>query len=386
LTLDKPPEGQPTAEYAKGRSTADGLPEGQEEAKGDATEKPQERGKGPAPPPEPPEAGDTPTTSTPDPEPVPTTEAAEPPSARAAQNRHPGQKEGQQVKPALPATVEIMTGQDKEATRKFMQDYYRADASKLDAALEYAPRLEGMFERAQQAGEPIKDWASRSLPYSYMTATKIRRLHTWKALLLAVREFVGDEFPIGVELGIELIKRAKAKGLAPDGKPTRPLLLELSKDAKAACDTKKAKARKAPAGAEEQRKEGGAAVQQGKGEQAQDKSGEANKGLDQACRQPREEFEVSPGDPVYAVERVHGRPTIIEWTVVSVDRCSFVCVGGHRLHKPDAFTLAGAKAERLKRLQEEITDLEHDLRAVKAEMKKEPTVVTGPEKFVYGVG
>src|SRR5262249_55967117 len=104
----------------------------------------------------------------------------------ANQEKQPGQKEGQQVKPALPATVEVMTGQDKEATRKFFRDWHRADDTKLVAAWEYAPTLEGMVKRAKQAGENVKDWASRNLPFTYMTATKILRLHAWKAFLLAV--------------------------------------------------------------------------------------------------------------------------------------------------------------------------------------------------------
>jgi hypothetical protein len=198
------------------------------------------------------------------------------------QKKQPGQKEGQQVKPALPVTVEIMTEQDEEATRKFLLNWHRADASKLDAALEYGPTLAEMFDRAKQAGEVIKDWASRNLPFSYMTATKIRRLHAWKELPLAAREAVGDKLPIGVELGIELIKRAKAEGLAPGSKPAEPLLLELCKDAKAAFDTKKAKERKAPAGAEEPCKEGGGTGQQGKREQAQQQEADTPLSTDRA--------------------------------------------------------------------------------------------------------
>jgi hypothetical protein len=181
-----------------------------------------------------------------------------------------------------------MTGQDEEATRKFLLGWHGADALKLDAAWEYAPTLEGMFDRAKQAGEAIKDWASRNLPFSYMTATKILRLHAWKELLLAAREAVGDQFPIGVELGIEVIRHAKAKGLAPGRKPAEPVLLELSKDAKAGWDTKKAKERKAS---------GTVAAQQSKGEQAQDKGGEANKGLDQTLPAAQEGTRSLPRRP-----------------------------------------------------------------------------------------
>jgi hypothetical protein len=155
------------------------------------------------------------------------------------------QKHGQQVKPALLPKAGVLTEQDAEATEKFLLDWHGADALKLGAALAYAPTLAGMFKRAKQAGENVKDWASRSLPFTYMTATKILRLHKWSGLLLAARERVGDQFPIGVELGIELIKRAVGKGLVPHKKPAKPLLLELSKDAKAAFDAKKAKGRQA---------------------------------------------------------------------------------------------------------------------------------------------
>ena len=63
-----------------------------------------------------------------------------------------------------------------------------------------------------------------------------------------------------------------------------------------------------------------------------------------------------------------------------MDTHSFLCVGNKRLHRADAFTLEEAKAERLKRLQDEITDLEQELRGLKAEMKKEPTIVPGAKK------
>jgi hypothetical protein len=152
-------------------------------------------------------------------------------------------KHDQRVKPALPPKAGVLTEQDAEATEKFLLAWHGADASKLDAALAYAPTLAGMFERAKQAGENVKDWAGRSLPFTYMTATKILRLHAWSGLLLAAREHVGGKFPIGVELGIEVIKHAEGKGLVPNKKPTKPLLLELSRDAKAAFDAKKAKVR-----------------------------------------------------------------------------------------------------------------------------------------------
>jgi hypothetical protein len=109
-----------------------------------------------------------------------------------------------------------------------------------------------------------------------MTATKILRLHAWKELLLAAREAVGDEFPIGVELGIEVIRHAEAKGLAPGRKQAKPVLLEVCEDAKAAWDTKKAKERKAS---------GGAAAQQGKGEPAQD-----NKNVGRRTKEPEKKL------------------------------------------------------------------------------------------------
>jgi hypothetical protein len=72
----------------------------------------------------------------------------------------------------------------------------------------------------------------------------------------------------------------------------------------------------------EQGKKGGAAVQQGEGKQGHDKGSEANKGLNETGQQPRKELQVGPGDPVYEVERVAGRPTIIQWEVRTVDRHS----------------------------------------------------------------
>src|SRR5262249_27648202 len=91
--------------------------------------------------------------------------------------------------------------------------------------------------------------------------------------------------------------------------------------------------------------------------------------------------EFAPGDFIYAVERVGGKHIIIEWEVRLVDTHSLECIGKTgRLHKVDAFTLEDAKAERIKRLQDEIADLEQEQRGLKAEVKKEPSVVAGAKK------
>jgi hypothetical protein len=90
-------------------------------------------------------------------------------------------------------------------------------------------------------------------------------------------------------------------------------------------------------------------------------------------------LKLGPGDLVYKVEAYHpkvaGSPKIIESEVRSVDKEAFACAGGKRLHKTEAFTLDGAKAERIKRIQKEIADLEADLKRLKAALKEQPTIV-----------
>jgi hypothetical protein len=169
-------------------------------------------------------------------------------------------------------------------------------------------------------------------------------------------------------------------GLAGVGATTIKLLKKLQKDAPDQFEAV-AEGRVTAKKALKEVEQGEEAVQQGEGKQGDDKSSEADKGLSETGQQPRKELQVGPGDPVYEVERVAGRPTLIRWEVRSVDTHSFLCVGNKRLHRPDAFTLEEAKAERLKRLRDEITDLKQELRGLKAEMKKEPTVVAGAKKL-----
>jgi hypothetical protein len=65
---------------------------------------------------------------------------------------------------------------------------------------------------------------------------------------------------------------------------------------------------------------GGAAVQQGEGKPAQDKSSEAEKSQNETGQRPRKELRVGPGDLIYAVEQRAGRPTIIQWEVRFVNK------------------------------------------------------------------
>ena len=48
----------------------------------------------------------------------------------------------------------------------------------------------------------------------------------------------------------------------------------------------------------------------------------------------------------------------------------YACQGGKRLHKSEAFTLEGAKAERTKRMHKAIAELEEELRTLKAALKE----------------
>ena len=95
-------------------------------------------------------------------------------------------------------------------------------------------------------------------------------------------------------------------------------------------------------------------------------------------------LELASGDLVYKVDAYHpkvaGSPKVIAFEVRSVDKEAYVCTGGKRLRKSETFTLEGAKAERVKRIQKEIADLEADLKLLKAALKKEPTVVPAKKK------
>jgi hypothetical protein len=93
----------------------------------------------------------------------------------------------------------------------------------------------------------------------------------------------------------------------------------------------------------------------------------------------KKELKLGPGDLVYKVEAYHpkvaGSPKIIALEVGSVDKEAYTCAGGKRLHKTEAFTLEGAKAERLKRIGSALADLEADLKRLKAALKEQPTIV-----------
>jgi hypothetical protein len=112
------------------------------------------------------------------------------------------------------------------------------------------------------------------------------------------------------------------------------------------------------------------------------KSSRPDKGADKNVEERTKEPEV--GDLIYTVDRyspaVSGSPKIIEYEVRQVDTHSYACADGTRLHKPDAFSLAGAKARRCRLIQDQIADLEADLKRLKALIKQEPIVVPAKEK------
>jgi hypothetical protein len=115
-----------------------------------------------------------------------------------------------------------------------------------------------------------------------------------------------------------------------------------------------------------------------------DRPKEADKDRDQESEQPRKQRVVAPGDFIYEIDafrpQVKGSPRLIQWQVQAVDTHSFVCVGKSRLHKTDAFTLEEAKAERIKRLEDQIAELETELRGLKAAVRSEPMIVPGAKK------
>ena len=118
------------------------------------------------------------------------------------------------------------------------------------------------------------------------------------------------------------------------------------------------------------------------------KGGRADKREDGNGGQRRKEREAHPGDLIYEVEpnraSVAGSPRIIAFEVCQVDTHSYVCVGGKRLHKPDALSLHAAKSQRTKIIQDEIADLEADLKRVKAVLQQEPTIVAAKKNSEQG--
>jgi hypothetical protein len=119
------------------------------------------------------------------------------------------------------------------------------------------------------------------------------------------------------------------------------------------------------------------------------KSRRADKGADKNVGQRTKEPKVRAGERIYEVEDyqygVAGSPRIFEHEVVLVDTLSYACGDGTRLHKVDAFSLNGAKAQRKKHIEEAIADLKAvikglnaDIKGLEASLQQEPTIV--PEK------
>jgi hypothetical protein len=110
----------------------------------------------------------------------------------------------------------------------------------------------------------------------------------------------------------------------------------------------------------------------------------AVKDRDQDSQRTRKQLVVAPGDFIYEIDAfrplVKGSPRLIQWQVQLVDTHSFVCVGKSRLHKSDAFTLEEAKAERIKRLEDQIAELQAELRSLKSAVRTEPIIVAGAKK------
>jgi hypothetical protein len=98
--------------------------------------------------------------------------------------------------------------------------------------------------------------------------------------------------------------------------------------------------------------------------------------------QRTKEPKVRAGDRIYEVEGYQygmaGSPRIFEHEVLLVDTYSYACGDGSRLHKVDAFSLEGAKAQRIKLIEEAIADLKADIKGLIALLQQEPTIV--PEK------
>jgi hypothetical protein len=116
-----------------------------------------------------------------------------------------------------------------------------------------------------------------------------------------------------------------------------------------------------------------------------------DKGTDKNVGQRTKEPEFRAGDRIYEVgcysHFVPGSPKIVEHEVLKVDTLSYACGDGFRLHKPEAFSLNGAKARRNKLIGEGIADLKAVIKDLKADIKglealleQEPTIVPETKK------
>jgi hypothetical protein len=104
------------------------------------------------------------------------------------------------------------------------------------------------------------------------------------------------------------------------------------------------------------------------------KSRRPDKGTDKNVGQRTKEPEVRAGGRIYEVgcysPLVAGSPRIIEHEILKVDTLSYACADGTRLHKVEAFSLEGAKAQRNKLIEEAIGHLKAGIKDLEKELKQ----------------
>jgi hypothetical protein len=114
------------------------------------------------------------------------------------------------------------------------------------------------------------------------------------------------------------------------------------------------------------------------------KSRTPDKGADKNVGRRTKEPEVRAGDLIYEVEcdcdGVAGSPRIIEHEVRRVNKVTYTCADGTRLHKVVAFSLNRAKAQRIELIEAAKAYMEAVIKDLEEELEQEPTIVPAKKK------
>jgi hypothetical protein len=118
------------------------------------------------------------------------------------------------------------------------------------------------------------------------------------------------------------------------------------------------------------------------------KSRTPDKGTDKNVGRRTKEPEVRAGDLIYEVEcdcdGVAGSSRIIEHEVRRVNKVTYTCADGTRLHKVVAFSLNRAKAQRIELIEVAKAHMEAVIKDLEEELEQEPTIVPAKKKQSAG--